>query len=331
VALVHNGIIENFKPLRDATDRARPRFESETDTEVVAHLVSEQVEAGKIARARRSRPCCPSCAAPSRSPSPSAAPRFADRRAARLAAGRRLWRGRDLSRLRRAGARAAHPAISLSGGRRLGRHHPRRRADFRQGQQPVTREITASGASAAAIEKGNYRHFMQKEIFEQPTVVAQTLSSYIRPLEQTVALPQMDFDLAKASSASPSLPAAPASMPGWSPNTGSNSSPACRSTSMWRASSAIAIRCWSRRPRAVHLASGRNRRYARRAAPLQGQWGRPSPSSSTCRPASMAREADLLLPTHAGPEIGVASTKAFTCQLAVLAALAAHLAVKRGQ
>src|SRR3546814_9883244 len=46
--------------------------------------------------------------------------------------------------------------------------------------------------------------------------------------------------------------------------------------------------------------------------------------------SSMAREADLLLPTHAGPEIGVASTKAFTCQLAVLAALAAHMAVKRG-
>ena len=47
--------------------------------------------------------------------------------------------------------------------------------------------------------------------------------------------------------------------------------------------------------------------------------------------SSMAREADLLLPTHAGPEIGVASTKAFTCQLAVLAALAAHLAVKKGR
>jgi glucosamine--fructose-6-phosphate aminotransferase (isomerizing) len=58
--------------------------------------------------------------------------------------------------------------------------------------------------------------------------------------------------------------------------------------------------------------------------------GRPSPSWSTSRPSSMAREADLLLPTHAGPEIGVASTKAFTCQLAVLAALAAHFAVSKG-
>lgn len=67
---------------------------------------------------------------------------------------------------------------------------------FDKDNNSVTREITASGVSAAQIEKGNYRHYMQKEIFEQPTVVAQTLSSYIRPLEQTVALPQMDFDLA---------------------------------------------------------------------------------------------------------------------------------------
>jgi glucosamine--fructose-6-phosphate aminotransferase (isomerizing) len=66
---------------------------------------------------------------------------------------------------------------------------------FDRDNNPVEREITTSGVSAAAIEKGNYRHYMQKEIFEQPTVVAQTLSSYIRPLEQTVALPQMDFDL----------------------------------------------------------------------------------------------------------------------------------------
>src|SRR3546814_18091941 len=56
--------------------------------------------------------------------------------------------------------------------------------------QPVERPITTSGASAAAIEKGNHRHFMQKEIFEQPIVVAQTLKSYLRPLEQKVALPQ---------------------------------------------------------------------------------------------------------------------------------------------
>ena len=61
--------------------------------------------------------------------------------------------------------------------------------------RPVTREIRASGASAAAVEKGNYRHFMQKEIYEQPTVVAQTLASYLRRSDNSVALPQIDFDL----------------------------------------------------------------------------------------------------------------------------------------
>jgi len=61
---------------------------------------------------------------------------------------------------------------------------------------PVEREITLSGASADAGDKGNYAHFMQKEIFEQPTVVAQTLRSYVRQFDQSVALPQIDFDLA---------------------------------------------------------------------------------------------------------------------------------------
>ncbi len=66
---------------------------------------------------------------------------------------------------------------------------------FDKNNHPVTREITTSGASAMEIEKGNYRHFMQKEIFEQPTVVAQTLNSYVRQVDQSVALPQFDFDL----------------------------------------------------------------------------------------------------------------------------------------
>src|SRR3546814_16577739 len=66
---------------------------------------------------------------------------------------------------------------------------------FDRENKAVQRDVTTSGVTAAAVEKGPYRHYMQTEIFEQPTVVAQTLSSYIRPPEQTVALPQMDFDL----------------------------------------------------------------------------------------------------------------------------------------
>ena len=180
------------------------------------------------------------------------------------------------------------------------------------------------------IEKGNHRHFMQKEIFEQPIVVAQTLQSYLRPLEQKVALPDMDFSFADVPR-SPSSPAAPASMPAWSPNIGSSASPACRSSSMSPPSSATASRSWRR---AAWRCSSPSRarpptRSPRSATPAtQGQKIAVVVNVPT---SSMAREADLLLPTHAGPEIGVASTKAFTCQLAVLAALAAKVARDKGR
>ncbi|PKP72495.1 MAG: glutamine--fructose-6-phosphate transaminase (isomerizing), partial [Alphaproteobacteria bacterium HGW-Alphaproteobacteria-6] len=181
-----------------------------------------------------------------------------------------------------------------------------------------------------AVEKGNHRHFMQKEIFEQPTVVAQTLSSYIRPLEQTVALPQMDFDLSAIERIT---------------------IVAC-GTSFY---AGMVAKYWfeqfARVPVDIDVAS----EFRYRDPVLQpgglalfiSQSGETADTLAALRhckangqtiavvvnvpTSSMAREADLLLPTHAGPEIGVASTKAFTCQLAVLAALAAHLALKKGK
>src|SRR5690606_36246692 len=201
---------------------------------------------------------------------------------------------------------------------------------FDSENNPVAREITTSGVSAATIEKGNYRHYMQREIFEQPVVVAQTLSSYIRPLEQTVALPQMDFDLSAIDRIT---------------------IVAC-GTSYY---AGMVAKNWfeqfARLPVDIDVAS--EFRYRDPVLEPGGLALFISQSGETadtlaalrhCKAAgqtiavvvnvptsSMAREADLLLPTHAGPEIGVASTKAFTCQLAVLAALAAHLAVKRGR
>jgi glucosamine--fructose-6-phosphate aminotransferase (isomerizing) len=201
---------------------------------------------------------------------------------------------------------------------------------FDSDNHPVEREVTTSGASAAAIEKGNYRHFMQKEIFEQPTVVAQTLRSYLRPLERQVALPQIDFDLSAISRIT---------------------IVAC-GTSFY---AGMVAKYWfeqfARLPVDIDVAS--EFRYREPVLEPGGLALFISQSGETadtlaalrhCKAAgqtiavvvnvptsSMAREADLLLPTHAGPEIGVASTKAFTCQLAVLAALAAHLAVRRGR
>jgi glucosamine--fructose-6-phosphate aminotransferase (isomerizing) len=194
----------------------------------------------------------------------------------------------------------------------------------------VQREIVESGASAARIEKGNYRHYMQKEIFEQPIVVAQTLQSSVRPFEGKVALPDIDFDLSSVNRVT---------------------IVAC-GTSFY---AGMVAKYWfeqfARVPVDIDVAS--EFRYRQPVLEPGGlalfisQSGETADTLAALRHAraegqviavvvnvptsSMAREADLLLPTHAGPEIGVASTKAFTCQLAVLAALAANLARVKGR
>ena len=181
------------------------------------------------------------------------------------------------------------------------------------------------------IEKGNYRHFMLKEIYEQPTVVAQTLRAYIRAVRRrTWRCRQMDFDLAAVKRVT--IVAC-----GTSFYAGHGRQILVRAVR----ARAGRHRCRQRVPLsragagggragAVHLAIGRDRRHAGGAAPLQGARGRRSRVVVNVPTITMAREADLLLPTHAGPEIGVASTKAFTCQLAVLAALAAQSRARQG-
>jgi glucosamine--fructose-6-phosphate aminotransferase (isomerizing) len=200
---------------------------------------------------------------------------------------------------------------------------------FDRDDREVSRPIKASGVSASAIEKGNYRHFMLKEIHEQPLVVAQTLQSYLRPLDGRVALPIPDFELG---------------------NIARVTIVAC-GTSFY---AGLVARYWFERfarvPVDIDVAS--EFRYREPVLEPGGlalfisQSGETADTLAALRHAraegqriaavvnvpssSMAREADLLLPTHAGTEIGVASTKAFTCQLAVLAALAANLARARG-
>ncbi len=330
VALVHNGIIENFKPLREGLIARGRTFESETDTEVVAHLVSELVEAGQ-------------------SPQDAVKAVLPQLRGAFALA--IAFRAHDDMLI---GARLGSPLVvgygdgeTYLGSDALALAPLTQRITYleegdwviitRTGAQifdsdnaPVERPIVASGATAAAIEKGNYRHFMQKEIFEQPVVVAQTLRSYLRRVEQTVALPQIDFDLASINRVT---------------------IVAC-GTSFY---AAMVAKYWfeqfARLPVDIDVAS--EFRYRDPVLEPGGLSLFISQSGETadtlaalrhCKAAgqtiavvvnvptsTMAREADLLLPTHAGPEIGVASTKAFTCQLAVLAALAAHLAVRRGR
>ncbi|WP_416831308.1 MAG: glutamine--fructose-6-phosphate transaminase (isomerizing) [Erythrobacter sp.] len=330
LALVHNGIIENYKALREELAHENRTYQSETDTEVAAHLISSRVEKGM-------------------SPQEAVAdvlPRL--RGAFSLAITFR--QNPDLL----IGARLGSPLVvgygdgeMFLGSDALALAPLTQRITYleegdwviitRDGAQifdaennPVERAIQASGASAAAVEKGNYRHFMQKEIFEQPTVVAQTLTSYLRREDNSVALPQFDFDISGIKRLT---------------------IVAC-GTSYY---AGLVAKYWfeqfARVPVDIDVAS--EFRYREPVLEEGGlalfisQSGETADTLAALRhckaegqtigvvvnvpTSSMAREADLLLPTHAGPEIGVASTKAFTCQLAVLAALAAHMAVKKGR
>ncbi|MFL6863019.1 MAG: glutamine--fructose-6-phosphate aminotransferase, partial [Allosphingosinicella sp.] len=195
VALVHNGIIENFRPLRDELIADGRIFESETDTEVVAHLVTRELEGGATPEEAVSRTLKRIHGAFSLAILFRAFPGklIGARLGSPLVVGYgegEMYLGSDALALAPLTQRIAYleegdwAAVSREGVEIYDRDNV-----------PVEREIVNSGASGQLIDKGNHRHFMQKEIFEQPVVVAQTLGSYIRPLEEQVALPDMDFDL----------------------------------------------------------------------------------------------------------------------------------------
>jgi glucosamine--fructose-6-phosphate aminotransferase (isomerizing) len=329
VALVHNGIIENFKVLRDELLAENRKFSSETDSEVVAHLIAREVENG----------------APPEAAVATVLPRLHGafaitilfRDSPDLVIGARMgapltvgygegenYLGSDALAL----AALTQKIAYLDEGDWVVAKRDSVQI-FDRANQPVTRQIVSSGASSEAVTKGNHAHFMRKEIFEQPIVVAQTLQSYVRPFEGEVALPDAGLDLASIHRVT---------------------IVAC-GTSFY---AGMVAKYWfeqfARVPVDLDVAS--EFRYRQPVLEPGGlalfisQSGETADTLAALRHAraekqviavvvnvptsSMAREADLLLPTHAGPEIGVASTKAFTCQLAVLAALAANLARARG-
>src|SRR3954468_12496346 len=330
VALVHNGIIENFRPLRDELIAQGRTFESETDTEVVAHLVTRELESGATPEQAVSRTLKRIHGAFSLAILFRAFPDklIGARLGSPLVVGYgegEMYLGSDALALAPLTQRIAYleegdwVVIDGDGAQVYDRY-----------DAPVAREVVNSGASAARVEKGNHRHFMQKEIFEQPIVVAQTLGSYLRPYEQKVALPDTDWSFADV----PRITIV-----------------AC-GTSFY---AGMVAKYWfeqfARVPVELDIAS----EFRYRAPVLEpgglslfiSQSGETADTLAALRHAraegqriavvvnvptsSMAREADLLLPTHAGPEVGVASTKAFTCQLAVLAALAAKVARDKGR
>jgi glucosamine--fructose-6-phosphate aminotransferase (isomerizing) len=330
VAVVHNGIIENFKALRDELIARGRVFTSETDTEVVAHLVSELVEQGVSPQEAVSQ------VLPRLQGAFALAILF--RSHPDLIIGARLgsplvvgygdgetYLGSDALALAPLTQRIAYldegdwVVVTRDGAEVFDREN-----------NPVERPITLSGVSGAMIDKGNHRHFMQKEIYEQPVVVAQTLRSFLQRLQDRVTLPVPEADLAGIDRVV---------------------IVACGTAYYVGMIGKYWLERFAGMPVEVDVAS----EYRYRDPVVQpgtlgivvSQSGETADTLAALRhmkangmttagiinvpTSSMAREVDLLLPTHAGPEIGVASTKAFTCQLAVMAALAANLARAKGR
>jgi glucosamine--fructose-6-phosphate aminotransferase (isomerizing) len=329
LAVVHNGIIENFKALREELSAKGHKFETETDSEVAAFLVTDELAAGKS-------PVAAVAAALPRMRGAYALAYLFDgeenlligaRRGAPLAVGYgegEMYLGSD--------ALALAPFTDLIAYLEEGDWVVLTRQGakfFDASGKSVTRRKVRSPAGGLLIEKGNYRHFMAKEIHEQPEVVGHTLAHYIDMGEQRARLFPWPVDPAELSRMTIC---------------------ACGTAYMAGLIGKYWIERFARLPVEIDVAS----EYRYREAPIDpsgvtmviSQSGETADTLASLRYAkergsaivgvvnvptsSIARLSDSFAPTLAGPEIGVASTKAFTCQLAVMAALAINLGRARG-
>ena len=329
VAVVHNGIIENHAELRAELEAAGQVFHSETDTETVAQLVDFHLSHGMAPREA-------AAAALGRLHGAYAlAMVFAGhpglligaRSGAPLAVGYgdgEMFLGSDALALAPLARRIAYLedgdwAVVGRGAAEL----------FDAAGASVQRPIRATAFSGAALGRGNYRHFMEKELHEHPAVLGDTLHQMIDPATRAVVLPDLPFDWRRVSRITMS---------------------ACGSAFY----AGLVGRWWfedvARLPTDADVAS----EFRYRAPPLPegglgllvSQSGETADTLAALRylkderqhvlsilnvaDSSMARESDAVLQTVAGPEIGVASTKAFTAQLAVLACLALAAGRARG-
>lgn len=331
VAVVHNGIIENFRELRVELERKGARFVSDTDSEVVAHVVESYLREGY---------------------SPQKAVKASLPRLRGMFALVFLFKGHDdLMIAARKGSPLAigygndevyvgSDAIALAPftdaityledgdcavlTRKIHVIYDAKGAVAR-------RETLKSGASSLLVDKANYRHFMAKEIHEQPKVIEQTLARYIDAACERVALPlELPFDFRDVRRVTII---------------------ACGTASYAGSVAKYWLERFVRVPVEVDVAS--EFRYRESAmgrgdlAIFVSQSGETADTLAALRYAkakgartlavvnvptsTIARESETVLPTLAGPEIGVASTKAFTCQLIVLAALGVAAARARGE
>ncbi|HEY8332474.1 MAG TPA: glutamine--fructose-6-phosphate transaminase (isomerizing) [Tardiphaga sp.] len=331
VAVVHNGIIENFRELRIQLEAQGASFASETDTEVVAHLVNSYILKGM------SPPDAVKASLPQLRGAFALAFLFEShpnlmigaRKGSPLAVGYgvgEMYLGSDAIAL----APFTDDISYLEDGdwvvlNRKGAVVHNEHGDV------VHRDIMKSGASSFMVDKANYRHFMAKEIHEQPEVVGHTLARYVDMASERVSLPvSLPFDFRDIQRISIT---------------------ACGTASY----AGYIAKYWFERLGRVPVELDVASEFRYREAPVRkgdlaifiSQSGETADTLAALRYAkeqgmhtlsvvnvatsTIARESETVMPTLAGPEIGVASTKAFTCQLMVLAALAVAAGKARGE
>ena len=329
VAVVHNGIIENFQELRDELAAGGRNFTTETDTEVVAQLLTAYLEEGLSPQAAMAK------AMPRLRGAFALAVMFAGRpdlligarRGTPLAVGYgegEMYLASDALAMAPLTGRIAYPEdgdwVELSATSAVIRD---------EAGQIVERPIRLAQLSGTLTGKGNYRHYMLKEIYDQPSVLGDVIRTLVNPTTLGVSLPELPVDFAKLDRLTIS---------------------ACGTAYF----AGLVAKYWfeqlARLPVEADIAS--EFRYREAPLPKGGtalfisqsgetldtmaalkyarEQGQTILSIVNVPESSIARASDAVLPTLAGPEIGVASTKAFTTQLAVLAALAIAAARARG-
>lgn len=330
VSVVHNGIIENFSVLREKLLEEGAVFESETDTEVIAHLISYEMSKGQPPKEAvfNTLNKLQGAFALAVLFKCDADLLIAARRGSPIAIGHgdgEMYIGSDAIALSPFTDRITY----LDDGDWA--TITRNSLEILDSEgKPVERPMQRSSSSALMVDKGNYKHFMLKEIYEQPEVISHTLSHYLDFAEgKANQQPDLPFDFAKLTRISMT---------------------ACGTAYIAGQIAKYWFEKLARLPVDIDVAS----EFRYREAPLDknglslfiSQSGETADTLASLRyckqngqtiasivnvpESTIARESDVVFPTLAGPEIGVASTKAFTCQLSVLASLAVQAGVARG-
>jgi glucosamine--fructose-6-phosphate aminotransferase (isomerizing) len=329
VAIVHNGIIENFRVLREELMRAGRKFDSETDSEVIAHLISDGLDKGlspeqaTIAAVRRLEGAFAIACLFANHEDTMIGARKGSPLVVGLGDGE-TYLGSDANAVSPFTTRVIYleegdiAVLSRAKTKILDAH-----------DAVVERPAHVFSGGAAAVEKGNHRHFMQKEIYEQPETTGRTIARYVNAFDERVEMPDLDgVDLAADSAIVIGC--------GIAHYAGRVAEYWLEQISGITVETDIASEFRYRKPafgkKAFSVFVSQSGETADTLAALRycKEQNLKTLAVVNVQESTIWREADARLPTLAGPEIGVASTKAFTAQLSALAALAIAVGRARG-